>query len=261
MLLDILNSSSAPLLEVSHLKQVFNEGTDKEFKLFEDFNLNISGDKTKSNFISIMGPSGCGKSCLLRAIAHLSNFQSGDIKVNGVSERKSVPMVFQQYSNYNWMTVLDNVALPLFTRGVEKKEARIAAMQLLKLVGLQDHAHKYAGTNLSGGQKQRIAIARGLACESDVLLLDEATASLDYKMSREVQNILKAICASRKTTVINVTHKVEEACLLSDYIVILQKNPCKVHSIINVNYSDRNVASPSFQSYAAKVMQLMDEVC
>ena len=165
------------VIDLVNLNHTFNPGTTHEYTLFKDFNLSIPDFEGKGQMISIMGGSGCGKSCILRVIAGLMDVQQGDVMVYGkpLKEYGSIPMVFQQYSNYEWMTVVDNVALPYVLKGTPKKEAREKAMEIIKVVGLEEHATKFAkNTILSGGQLQRISIARCLASGSQIILLDEA---------------------------------------------------------------------------------------
>ena len=259
-----------PALSISHLRQIFNEGKPNEYRLFEDFNLEIPDITGKSELISIMGGSGCGKSQLLRAIAGLSKMQEGEIKIYGknVEEYGSVPMVFQAYSNYEWMTILDNVMLPMKIKGIDSKEAKERAMELIQLVGLEEHYNKYAKSSiLSGGQLQRVSIARSLACDSKVILLDEATGALDIKMKREVQNIILKILNNSEKTILNVTHSVEEAVYLSTKIIILLPKPCRIYKTMNIHFEgepprDKWIFNTKqFIEYSNELTQHLEEVC
>lgn len=261
---------NSPAISISHLKQIFNAGRPNEYRLFEDFNLEIKDVSENSELISIMGGSGCGKSQLLRAIAGLSKMQEGDIKIYGksIEDYGSIPMVFQTYSNYEWMTVLDNVMLPMKIRGVNSKEAKERAMELIQLVGLEEHYNKYAkGSILSGGQLQRVSIARSLACDSKVILLDEATGALDIKMKREVQNIILKILNSSEKTVLNVTHSVEEAVYLSTKIIILLPKPCRIYKTMDIHFDGEPPRGKwifntrQFIEYSNELTQYLEEVC
>lgn len=164
-----------------------------EFKLFDNFNLDIKDFKDVGQFVSIMGASGCGKSQLLKIISGLNKPTSGSVKIYGKeqTDKDSIPMVFQQYSSYPWMTVLENVALPLKMRGVPKKEREEQARNMLKIVGLEGQENKWAQYPiLSGGQLQRVSLARNLVFSSQILLLDEATGALDIKSKRDMQDTL-----------------------------------------------------------------------
>lgn len=263
---------SIDVIKIEHLTQIFNEGTPNEYRLFEDFSLTIPDFIEKGQLISIMGGSGCGKSQLLRAIAGLSKIPQGNIKIYGkdISEYNHIPMVFQTYSNYEWMTVLENVMLPMIIRGVNKEEATAKALKLLDLVGLSEHANKYAkNSSLSGGQLQRVSIARSLACNSPIILLDEATGALDIKMKREVQNIILKIFYESELdpTIINVTHSIEEAVYLSNRIIVLQPKPCRIYRVMDIDYNesvprDKWVFdTKEFKEYSNELTKTLEEVC
>lgn len=262
------------IITLSNINQVFDAGTPNEYQLFKDFSLSIPDFLGKGQMISLMGGSGCGKSCILRVIAGLMPVQSGDISIycKTPKEYGHIPMVFQQYSNYEWMSVIDNVALPMILKGVPKKEAREKAMDLLKLVGLEEHANKYAkNTTLSGGQLQRISIARCLASGSQIILLDEATGALDIKMKREIQDLLLKIYYDSEfdPTVISVTHSIEEALYISNRIIVLKANPCTIHKVIDIDYNEGVNGrrgpwvfnSPTYAEYTKELTKTLDEVC
>ena len=260
------------VIEIKHLTQIFNEGTPNEYRLFEDFNLTIPDFIGKGQLISVMGGSGCGKSQLLRAIAGLSKIPKGDIKIYGkdISEYNHIPMVFQTYSNYEWMTVLENVMLPMKIRGIGKEEAKEKAMKLIELVGLTEHAGKYAkSSSLSGGQLQRVSIARSLACNSPIILFDEATGALDIKMKREVQNIILKIFYESELdpTIINVTHSIEEAVYLSNRIIVLQPKPCRIYKTLDIDYNETEPRdkwvfdTKEFTEYTNELTKVLEEVC
>lgn len=267
----VIKNNDEYALKIEHLTHTFDKGTEHEYNIFNDFSLSVEDKKGKSEIISIMGGSGCGKSCILRMAAGLLTPQQGEIYIHGqsINEYKSVPMVFQSYSSYEWMTVLDNVALPLIIKGVPKKEAREKAMEMVKLVGLEQHATKYAKASvLSGGQLQRVSIARCLASGSKVFFLDEATGALDIKMKREIQDIILKICHENgiETTIINVTHSVEEALYISDKIIVLAPNPCTIVEEMNVDYGSENRGrwvfdTEKYKEYSRHLNKLLDEVC
>ncbi len=232
---------SVDVIQLSNITHIFNQGQPNEYKLFENFNLTIPDIAGAGQFISIMGASGCGKSQMLKVIAGLNKFDQGTVKVYGkeLDENHSFPMVFQTYSNFEWYTVLENVMLPMLTRGIAKPEAEKRAKDLLERVGLADHINKYPA-KLSGGQQQRVAIARCLACDSQIILFDEATGALDIKMKREVQNIMLKIFYDKTLpdpTIINVSHSIEEVCYLSNKVFILQANPCRIFKEVDIHYT------------------------
>lgn len=263
---------SVDVIKIEHLTQIFNEGTPNEYRLFEDFNLTIPDFIGKGQLVSIMGGSGCGKSQLLRAIAGLSKIPQGNIKIYGkdISEYNHIPMVFQTYSNYEWMTVLENVMLPMTIRGIKKDEAMEKALRLVELVGLSEHVNKYAkSSSLSGGQLQRVSIARSLACDSPIILFDEATGALDIKMKREVQNIILKIFYESELdpTIINVTHSIEEAVYLSNRVIVLQPKPCRIYKVMDIDYNetvprDKWVFdTKEFTEYSNELTKALEEVC
>ena len=267
--------TSCDAISITGLKQVFNENTEKEYRLFDNFNLNIPDFKNSGQIISIMGGSGCGKSYLLRIIAGLNIPQQGDIKIFGKSlkEYGHIPMVFQQYSSYEWMTALDNVALPMTLKGMSWKDARVKAREILCNFGLCEHADKYAKSGvLSGGQLQRISVARCIATDSQVLLLDEATGALDIRMKREVQDMLLNLFYKEGSniTILNVTHSVEEALYLSNRIIILKAKPCTVYKTMDIHYpgeSDTNkrgkwiFGTDEYVKYSRELTATLDEAC
>ena len=255
--------------EINHLTHTFDEGTEHEFKIFDDFTLKVEDKPNVSEVVSIMGGSGCGKSCLLKMAAGLMTPQSGEIKIHGqhIDEYKSVPMVFQSYSSFKWMTVIDNVTLPMVLKGMDKKYARELAMEALKLVGLEEHATKYAKSSvLSGGQLQRVSIARCLTSGSEVFFLDEATGALDIKMKREIQDLIIKIASETEHTIINVTHSLEEALYISNKIFILQPNPCSIYIVMDINYGNYPrgrwiFETEEYRNYNRELGIILDNVC
>lgn len=263
------------VIRVNGLQQVFNANTEKEYRLFDNFSLTIPNFENEGQLISIMGGSGCGKSYLLRVIAGLNSVQAGEILIDGKSlkEYGHIPMVFQQYSSYEWMTVVDNVALPMILKGVPKREARKKAMDILCSFGLCEHAEKYAKPGvLSGGQLQRVSVARCIATDSRILLLDEATGALDIRMKREVQDMLLNLFYddSRDMTILNVTHSVEEALYTSNRVIILQAKPCRVFKTMDIRYPGESrenrrgkwiFNTEEYVRYSRELTAALDEAC
>lgn len=227
------------VINLQNIRQVY-PGKKSDFVLFEDLSMDIKDFKGQGQFISILGESGCGKSTLLRYISGLQQPTSGKIMIYGKekTEKDTIPMVFQQYSSFPWMSVLDNIALPLKMRGVSKEESYEQANEMLKTVGLEGHGQKWAKYPLlSGGQLQRVAIARSLIASPQILLMDEPFGALDIATRSSMQHILLNIynSATLDPTVIFVTHDISEAVLLSNRIYIMAANPGRIHTVVDID--------------------------
>jgi len=171
-------------------------------------------------------------------------------------------MVFQQYSSLPWYSVLDNVGLALKFKGVSKKERDEKAMELIKLVGLEGHEHKYAQyPTLSGGQLQRVAIARSLLANPKILLMDEPFGALDIKTRLTMQDLLTDIWHKFQSTIIFVTHDISEAVYLADDIYILKSQPSKFVEHINVDLPlERNRSIKRDPHYVSLVHLVEDKM-
>ena len=202
-----------------------------DFHVLRDINLDVA----KGERIVICGPSGSGKSTLIRCINRLETVQKGKIVVDGIdltsggknvdAVRAEVGMVFQQFNLFPHLTILQNCTLaPMRSRGMTKPQAEDVAMKYLTRVRIPEQALKYP-SQLSGGQQQRVAIARVLANDCEVLLMDEPFGALDALTRAKLQDELMGIVAAIKSTVVMVTHDVDEAVLLSDRIVMMTNGP------------------------------------
>ena len=216
-------------------------------------------------FLCVVGPSGSGKSMLLRVVAGLLRQTSGDVRIE--AERPGAPltaMVFQEHALLPWRTVLANVVFGLENRGVSRAEREARARDMLALVGLSRFARHYPH-QLSGGMKQRVGIARALANDPEVLLMDEPFAALDAQTRTIMQEELLRIWASLGTTVIYVTHSLEEALLLGDRVVLMTARPGRVSQVFPVDLGrPRGLeirGSPAYGVLLEKIWsQLRDEV-
>ncbi|MCC6049511.1 MAG: ABC transporter ATP-binding protein [Thermofilum sp.] len=209
-------------------------------------------------FVAILGPSGCGKTTLLRIIAGLEKPDGGKVVFHGGEAR--VGFIFQFPTLLPWLTVLDNVALPLRANGMSWSEARERARKYLSLVGLQAFEDFYP-RELSGGMKQRVNIARALAVEPTVLLMDEPFSNLDPLTAESLRSEILDLWTLGVTTVraiIMVTHSVDEAIFMADRLVILTPRPAKIAGIVEVNIPrPRDRRSPEFQKLEDKVYELI----
>jgi NitT/TauT family transport system ATP-binding protein len=221
------------LIEISGLCKSFAGRRDVgEVQALQDLNLTINDHE----FLTILGPSGCGKTTLLRSIAGLVGWDEGDITLDGKPVRGPGPersMVFQNFALLPWATVLANVAFGLELRGVPKKEREEKAQHLIGLVGLRGFEKRLPG-ELSGGMQQRVGLARALAVDPEVLLMDEPFGALDEQTRRLLQEELLRIWEANRITVIFITHSMEEAVLLGDRVVLMSARPGKIQEIVPV---------------------------
>lgn len=197
---------------------------------------NVSFEVAHGEFVCLIGPSGCGKSTLLRIAAGLLAPSRGEILLEGQALRapqKRIGLVFQQPALLPWRTVRDNIALPLEMMRLSPTDIRARTADLLALVGLVGFEHEYP-IHLSGGMAQRAALARALAQNPEVLLLDEPFGALDALTRERMAAELLRIWERDKRTVLMVTHSVEEAALLADRVVVLSARPGHVVEIIEV---------------------------
>jgi NitT/TauT family transport system ATP-binding protein len=193
-----------------------------ELKALLNFNLEVQ----EGEFVCIVGPSGCGKSTFLRILAGLEAQSSGQITiVPGKEPGKPLNnVVFQDYAIFPWKTVIDNVAFGLEMRGVPKKERLAVARRWLERVGLGRFAQYYPH-QISGGMKQRVSIARALANDPEVLLMDEPLGALDAQTRAVLQEELLRIWEETRKTVVYITHSIDEAVLLGDKVVLMTAHP------------------------------------
>ena len=205
----------------------------------------------------VVGPSGCGKSTLLSLAAGFFQASSGITRWKGhpigAGRNPDLGMAFQQPGLFPWMTVQQNIAIGLTTRGASRAEARRRTEEVLVTVGLQDFGHAYPN-QLSGGMAQRVGIARALALRPKLLLMDEPFASVDAFTRLKLQTELKALLKLDRPTVVFVTHDVSEAVLLGDMIVVMSPRPASVQTIIPIEREDRDRSGPG---YARKMTEAL----
>ncbi len=189
-------------------------------------------------FRVLLGPSGCGKSTLLRLIAGLDHPDSGEILVNDLpvhAPGKDRGMVFQKYTSFPWLSVADNIGYGLKINGVAPEERKKTVAQLVQAVGLSGFEDSYPET-LSGGMQQRVAIARTLALRPSVILMDEPFGALDAQTRSEMQQLLLRVWAETASTILFVTHDVEEAIFLADRIFIMSAHPGTIVEDVQVPF-------------------------
>ncbi len=222
------NTALPDIIELRNVNQTYDGG---KTMIIKDLNLLIEDKPNQGQFVIILGASGCGKSTILRYISGLQQPSNGEVLLKGKPREESdrIGMVFQQYSSFPWMTVLDNVALGLEFKGVPEKERIEKAMDMIKIVGLEGQEKKYAKyPTLSGGQLQRVAIARSLLVNQEILLMDEPFGALDIYTRLKMQDFVIDLWQKVHPTIILVTHDISEAVYLGDDIYIMSANPGEI---------------------------------
>jgi NitT/TauT family transport system ATP-binding protein len=223
-----------------------------------DINLRIE----EGEFICLLGPSGCGKSTLLKIIAGLIPATSGRIAINGKPVSGPDPeraVVFQDYALFPWMTVRDNIEFGLEARKLPVGDRREISSRLLKVVGLSDFAERFPH-QLSGGMKQRVSLARALAVDPSLLLMDEPFGALDAQTRQLLQDELLRIWREYRKTVVFVTHSIEEAIYLSDRIAVMTARPGRIKQIVMVTeLRPRDMASVDMNQRQREVRAVLGE--
>ena len=223
----------------------------------------VSFQVRRREFLCVIGPSGCGKSTLIRMVAGLDYPTSGRMLLDGHEVRGPGPdrgMVFQGYTLFPWLTVTDNVMFGLQMQGMGRTQAESEARQWIQLVGLSRFEKAYPA-QLSGGMKQRTAIARALAANPRILLMDEPFGALDAQTRAQMQTHLLEIWRNIDVTILFITHDLDEAILLADRILVLKANPGEVQEIIEVPVprprSLAQVNSPEFLAMRHRLDELI----
>ncbi|MDZ4842186.1 MAG: ABC transporter ATP-binding protein [Hyphomicrobium aestuarii] len=242
---------------VAGVDKVFTS-TDREVVALKGIDLTIP----RGQFVCLLGPSGCGKSTLLNAMAGFQLPTQGRISVSGREVKMPGPergMVFQEYALFPWMTVGDNVAFGLELKRLPRRDIETRVDALLKTLGLSDFKGRYP-KDLSGGMRQRVAIARVLAIDSPILLMDEPFGALDALTRRTLQDELIRIWAEFQKTIVFVTHSIEEAIYLADRIVVMTFRPGTIKRDITVDLSrPRDTSAPEFNALKRELTTLVME--
>lgn len=203
-----------------------------------DINLKVP----KNTTCAVIGPSGCGKTTLLYTLAGLLNISVGDVSINGNKQkgvRSKTGVILQDYGLLPWKTALKNVSFGLKVQGLGKQEINDRVSDVFEELNISELKNKYP-SQLSGGQKQRVAIAKTLVTNPDLLLLDEATSALDAMTKEHIQNLLLKLYKKHPTTILFITHSIEEAVFLGQQIVVMEKS--KIRKIIeNPYFGDENI--------------------
>ncbi|MEL6393749.1 MAG: ABC transporter ATP-binding protein [Bacteroidota bacterium] len=260
-MIDFQDSARDNIIELRGIRQSYDGG--KSY-IIDGLDFLVEDKPAQGQFVVILGASGAGKSTVLRYIAGLQRPSDGSVLIKGlpVEEAPRVGMVFQRYSSLPWLTVLENVALPLQYQGVAKSERLDRAAEMIALVGLKGQENKYAQyPTLSGGQLQRVAIARSLIANPDILLMDEPFGALDINTRLQMQDLLTKIWHEIHPTVIFVTHDINEAVYLADDIYMMKPAPSKFTEHVHVDLPlERDRSTKRTDRYIELVREVEDRM-
>ncbi|BCY18087.1 MAG: ABC transporter ATP-binding protein [Chloroflexi bacterium] len=251
-----------PLLEMNNIWVKFTPSKRPEVVAVEDASISVR----ENEFVSLIGPSGCGKSTLLRAAAGLEIPSSGEITVDGQpvdGPGADRGMVFQAYTLFPWLTVSENIRFALKKTSLTSAEKDDRVREYIRLIGLEGFENSYPN-QLSGGMRQRVAIARALVYRPKILLMDEPFGALDAQTRLLMQELLLQVWENHRSTVLFVTHDVEEAILLSDRILVMTALPGKIKAEIMIDLPrPRSIiemeTSSQFAAYKKQLLELVRE--
>ena len=254
-------------IQIESVKKTFTKPKSDEVVMALD---GVDAEIHAGEFVSIVGPSGCGKSTLLRVIAGLDSIDEGVVSVEGRNVDGPDPdrgLLFQDYALFPWKTVVENVEFGLKVRGVDKEKRRNISREFIELVHLTGFETKYPH-ELSGGMKQRCALARLLANNPKILLMDEPLAAIDAQTRKILQEEVLDIWdkekqAGREKTIIWVTHSIDEAVFLSDRVLVMSRRPARIKESVPVSLArprtDSTEADPVFVELCARLWASMKE--
>ena len=221
---------------------------------------NVNLEIQSGEFVCIVGASGCGKTTLLNLVAGLEVPTTGEITVDG--EKITKPgadrtVMFQEHGLYPWLNVEENVKFPLKLAGISAKEQECQSDYYLNMVGLSNYK-KYPVHQISGGMRQRTALARALAMDSKILLMDEPFSALDKQTANQLREELQKIWIKTHKTILFITHSVEESVFLADRVIVLSPKTCSVKCILNIPLKHpRHVYSPEFVELRHKILDII----
>jgi ABC-type nitrate/sulfonate/bicarbonate transport system ATPase subunit len=255
--------SDAAKLELRSLCVTYRTRAGDDVEAVREVSMTIPDKPGIGEIVVFLGPSGCGKSTILKAVAGLLPPTKGEVlvegkAVEGVSRERG--MVFQAYTSFAWLTVMENVEYGLKLAGVNKAERRTMAEKYIEAVGLKDSWKKYP-KELSGGMKQRVAIARTLINKPKLLLMDEPFGALDPQTRWGMQGLLIDISRTEDNTILFVTHDVSEAVYLADTVIVLSKRPAQIlHTVQVPVFMERDLSlksKPEFRDVEKNLLDLL----
>lgn len=246
-------------LQAIDLTKIFDDGKKGPVTAIDHVNLEVK----EGEFVMIVGPSGCGKTTLINILGGLNTATSGEVLLDGKPVQgpgADRGMVFQGYSLFPWLTVQKNVEFGLKMKKMPKAERETQAKKFIDLVGLTGFENALP-KQLSGGMKQRVAIARTLANEPEILLMDEPFGALDAQTRVVMQELLADISKKTKTTILFITHDIDEAVLLGDRIYVMSRRPGTIREVLDVNLpgtrSHESLVLPEFLETKKKIMDML----
>ncbi len=243
---------------VDGVEKRFKDAKGNEVTALQNINFAIEQEE----FVVLVGPSGCGKSTLLNIVGGLLSPTTGSVYFEGLKENKepNLGIVFQEIALFPWRTVYQNVVYGLEERGVSRKQQEEIARKYIHMVGLSGFESAYP-KQLSGGMKQRAGIARALAIQPDLLLMDEPFSALDAQTRTLMQEELLSIWNQTRLSTLYVTHNIQEAVYLADRVIVLSRHPGQIKSIIRIDLPkigrDREEHRLRFDEYADQIWQLI----
>lgn len=222
----------------------------------------VSFDVEEGEFVSLLGPSGCGKTTTLTIIAGFQKANEGKIVVNGNEVKKPGPdrsFMFQNYALFPWLKVGENIEYPMKKMKLSKEERRKRLTELLEMAQLTDYENYYIH-EISGGMKQRVALLRAIACDPQVLLMDEPLGAVDFQMRQMLQMQLESILQQKKTTALMVTHDVDESIYLSDRVIVMSRDHGKIIDDIKIDLPrPRDRTNPKYHEYVDHLTVVLKE--
>lgn len=228
------------MLEIKNVSKTYTQNN-QQVEAIRNLNLSIK----EREFIALVGPSGCGKTTLLKITAGLIPATNGELVLDGkkiLNPGKDRGLVFQQFTLFPWLTVRENISFGLDLQKLDSKKKTEIVNHYLGVTGLKDFAEFYP-KNLSGGMQQRVAIARTLANNPKILLMDEPFGSLDSQTRSQMQEFLTKLWEAEKHTILFITHDVQEAAFLADTVYVLSKRPMEIKNMFSVPFARPRVHS------------------
>lgn len=222
----------------------------------------VSFKVDEGEFVSLLGPSGCGKTTTLTIVAGFQKPEAGKIVVNGNEVHKPGPdrsFMFQNYALFPWLKVGENIEYPMKKMKLPKAERKQKLKELLEIAQLTDYEHYYIH-EISGGMKQRVALLRAIACDPQVLLMDEPLGAVDFQMRQMLQMQLESILQQKRTTALMVTHDVDESIYLSDRVVVMSRDHGKIIEDLKIDLPrPRDRTNPKYHEYVDRLTTILKE--